>query len=106
MAYDLFYRTQIPLNCSRNPDAGPMFNKPTAALAAAGLVIVVRGLFGKVQLEREKRRYQRELRPRTPPYRRSAHRAHARNDAVWGQRVPNVGEANHDRSDTSSNRRA
>ena len=62
MAYDLFYRTQIPLNCSRNPDAGPMFNKPTAALAAAGLVIVVRGLFGKVQLEREKRRYQRELR--------------------------------------------
>ena len=63
MAYDLFHKTQIPLNCSRNPDAGPALNKPTATLAAAGLVIVVRGLFGKIQRDEEKRRYQRELRP-------------------------------------------
>ena len=63
MAYDLFFKTQVPLNCSRNPDMGPALNKPTAALAAAGIVAVLRGLLGKVQLESEKQRYQRKLRP-------------------------------------------
>ena len=63
MAYDLFFKTQVPLNCSRNPNAGPALNKPTAALAAAGLVAVLRGVFGKIQLEGEKRHYQSELRP-------------------------------------------
>ena len=63
MAYDLLYKTQIPLNCSRNPDAGPALNKPTAALLAAGLVAVFRGSLGKVRIEGEKRHYQRELRP-------------------------------------------
>ena len=63
MAYDLFYRTQVPINCSRNPDAGPTLNKPTAALAAAGLVAMFRGVLTKVQREGEKQRYQKILRP-------------------------------------------
>jgi hypothetical protein len=63
MAYDIFYKTQIPLNCSRNPDAGPSFNKPTAALAAAGLFAVVLAFLGRAGLESEKRRYQEIMRP-------------------------------------------
>jgi hypothetical protein len=63
MAYDLFLKTQIPLNCSRNPDLGPAFNKPTATLAAAGLFAIIRGFLGKANLEGEKRRYQEILRP-------------------------------------------
>ena len=43
MAYDIFYKTQIPVNCSRNPDAGPTLNKPTIALATAGMFAVLRG---------------------------------------------------------------
>jgi len=63
VAYDLFYKTQIPLNCSRNPETGPTLNKPTATLAAAGIVFALRGLFGKIQREGEKLHYQREYRP-------------------------------------------
>lgn len=63
MAYDLLYKAQIPLNCSRNPDQGPTVNTPTVALATAGLFVVLRGFFGRALLEGEKHHYQREFRP-------------------------------------------
>jgi len=63
MAYDLLFKKQVPLNCSRNPDMGPALNTPTAALTAAGIAALLQALLHKTQLEGEKRRYQRELRP-------------------------------------------
>ena len=63
MAYDLFFKTQIPINCSRDPALGPLFNKPTAALVSVGLAVFLKEAFAKVRREGEKRHYQETFRP-------------------------------------------
>jgi len=63
VAYDLFYKKQIPFNCSRNPDAGPLLNAPTAVFVSAGLVVMLKGIFAKIHRAEEQERYQREFRP-------------------------------------------